>query len=128
LKETHPDWPLTVYFRNAEADTYFKNVVKADKIVHGTFEDAPTIRDLAAEHEFVVNTGSSFDPTLSRAIVDCLRQRKGVDKGTLIHVSGGGNFIDYRTDGKFNPNSKVWNVSYRHDSSPEIFKSAKAYD
>jgi hypothetical protein len=83
--------------------------VKADKIVHGTFEDAAKVSAAAAEHEIVINSGSSFDPGLSKAIIDGLKRRTA-GKGTLIHVSGGGNFIDHRTDGKFSPESKVWNV------------------
>lgn len=90
-----------------------------DRIEHGTFEDLTKIRTLAAEHDIVINTGSSFDPALSQTIVDGLKQRKGDKKGTLIHVSGGGNFIDLRTDGKYSPNSKVWNVSVvAKNSSP----------
>lgn len=114
LKEAHPNWPLTVYFRNPEADTYFNTVVKADRIVHGTFEDATKLSDLAAEHDVVINSGSSFDPDLTRAIVDGMKRRKGSEKGTLVHISGGGNFIDRRTDGKFNATSKVWNVSWAY--------------
>ena len=85
--------------------------MKADRIVHGTFEDAAKLRALAAEHEIVINSGSSFDPGLTRALVDGMKQSKRTNSGTLIHISGSGNFIDHRTDGKFSPTSKVWNVS-----------------
>ena len=119
MKEIYATWPLTVYFRNEKADDWFRNVVGVDRIEHGTFEDLSKIRTLAAEHDIVINTGSSFDPTLSKTIVDGLKQRKGGRKGTLIHVSGGGNFIDLRTDGKYSPDSKVWNVSVvARNSSP----------
>lgn len=111
LKQQHPTWPLTVYFRNPQADDWFRNVVGVDRVEHGTFEDAARVRTLAAEHNIVINTGSSFEPSLSQAIVDGLKQRQGGSKGTVIHVSGGGNFIDHRTDGKFSTTSKVWNVS-----------------
>lgn len=100
-----------MYFRNPQADDWFFNVVGVDRVEHGTFEDAARVRALAAEHDMVINTGSSFDPSLSQAIIDGLKQRKGGPKGTLIHVSGGGNFIDHRTDGRYDPASKVWNVS-----------------
>jgi hypothetical protein len=85
--------------------------VGVDRIEHGTFEDEARVCALAAEHDIVINAGSSFDPTLTKGIIEGLKQRKGTQKGTLIHVSGGGNFIDLRTDGKFNADSKVWNVS-----------------
>jgi hypothetical protein len=113
LKNNHPSWPLTVYFRNPQADNWFRNVVGADRIEHGTFEDEPRVRALTAEHDIVINSGSSFDPVLSAAIVDGLQQRKHATGtvGALVHVSGGGNFIDRRTDGKFSASSKVWNVS-----------------
>ncbi|KZF26916.1 NAD(P)-binding protein [Xylona heveae TC161] len=115
LKEIYPAWPLTVYFRNPVADDWFRNVVHADRIEHGTFEEAPKVSALAAEHDIVINAGSSFDPTLSKAIIEGLKQRKGSKKGTLIHVSGGGNFIDHRTDGKFSTTSKVWNDANEDD-------------
>jgi hypothetical protein len=123
LKQTHPDWPLTVYYRNPEADSYFNDVVKPDKIVHGVFEDSATLQALAASHDLVINTGSSFDPTLSRALVDGLKHRKGIEKGTLVHISGSGNFIDGAVDGKFNPKSKVWNVRCGCDPFLRILKS-----
>ncbi|KAH8705805.1 hypothetical protein BGW36DRAFT_368196 [Talaromyces proteolyticus] len=115
LKEKYPNWPLTVYFRNVQADYWFRNVVGVDTIEHGAFEDTAKVRALAAEHDIVINTGSSFDPTLSQAIVEGLKQRRGSQKGTLIHVSGGGNFIDLRKDGKYSPDSKVWNDANEDD-------------
>jgi len=115
LKQKYPTWPLTVYFRNPQADDWFRNVVGVDRIEHGTFEDEARVCALAAEHDIVINAGSSFDPTLTKGIIEGLKQRKGTQKGTLIHVSGGGNFIDLRTDGKFIADSKVWNDANEED-------------
>ena len=102
---------MTVYVRNAEADDYFKSNLGVNRIVHGMFEESDKIRALAKEHEFVINAGSSFDPTLSAAIIDGLKGRPAESKGTLIHISGCGNFMYRGTTGVANPNGKVWNVS-----------------
>lgn len=112
LKKSHPDWPLTVFFRNTAADEYFKTQAVADRIVHGTLADTETIRALSKEHDIVINAVSSFNGELVDLIISGMEERPASSKGTLIHLSGTGNFIDYGTSGNFNPQSKVWNVRY----------------
>ncbi|CAI7652364.1 unnamed protein product [Penicillium crustosum] len=96
-------------------DDWFQNTVGVDKVEHGTFEDVSRVRTLASQNDIIINAGSSFDPSLSKAIIDGLKERKHTLKGTLIHVSGGGNFIDGRTDGKYDPAGKVWNDASEDD-------------
>jgi hypothetical protein len=101
-------------------DGWFQNTVGVDMLEHGTFEDVSRVRSLASQNDIVINAGSSFDPSLSKAIIDGLKERKHGPKGILIHVSGGGNFIDGRTDGKYDPAGKVWNVSTGDGPNPAI--------
>lgn len=121
LKQAHPDWPLTVFYRNDKADEWFKTEVKADRIVHGTFDDAETIESLSKEHDIVLNAASSFDAALTDAIIAGLKENPK-SKPALIHLSGSGNFIDYGKTGNFNATSKVWNV--RHNNSRGLYSKS----
>lgn len=110
IRKAYPDWPVTVYVRNIQVDDYLKLNLGANRVVHGAFDEADKIRALAKEHQLVINAGSSFDPTLSAAIIAGLKERPTESKGTLIHISGCGNFLDGGTTGVANPIGKVWNV------------------
>lgn len=119
LKKAYPDFPLTVYIRDTDSviHSYLTNSVHADRIVIGDFSESEKISKVAAEHDIVINCGSSWDVPLAKSINSGLRARfaEGKGKATLIHISGTGNFADGRTDGKYaGPpvgHSKVWNVS-----------------
>ena len=111
LKKAHPNWPLTVFFRNTTYDKYFETA-GADKIIHGDFSDTESVRSLSKEHDIVINAASSFDGGLVKTIISGMEERPASSKGTLIHLSGTGNFIDYGTSGNFDPQSKTWNVSF----------------
>ena len=110
IRNAYSDWSVTAYVRNTQVDEYLKSNLGVNRIVHGTFEESEKIRALAKEHEFVINAGSSFDPTLSAAIIAGLKERPAESKGTLLHISGSGNFIDRGTTGVANPSGKIWNV------------------
>jgi len=112
LKKTHPQWPLTVFIRSTTVDEYFKSTAGADRIVHGSFSDKEQVRSLSKEHDIVINSASSFDGELINLIISGMEERPDGSKGTLIHLSGTGNFIDHGITGNFNPESKVWNVSF----------------
>ncbi|KIW32932.1 uncharacterized protein PV07_04444 [Cladophialophora immunda] len=107
LKKTHPAWPLTVFLRNANVDEWFRVTAKADRIVHGTISDAELVQSLSKEHDIVVNAITSFDGDFVRTIIAGMEERPEHSKGTLIHISGTGNFIDHGKSGNFNPDSKV---------------------
>jgi hypothetical protein len=130
LKQAYPALPLTVYIRNTDDVTkaYLTSSAGVDKIVYGNFGEAAKISHLSSEHDVVINCGSSWDVALSQAIIAGLSQRvdSGKSKADLIHISGTGNFIDHRKDGKYNGppkgNGKVWNV--RTCIRPQNCKSA----
>ncbi|KAK4938465.1 hypothetical protein LTR10_021094 [Elasticomyces elasticus] len=116
IKRSHPEWPLTAFYRNRAADEYFKSTAHVDRIVHGSFSDTELVRSLSKEHDIVINAASSFDADLINLIISGMEDRPSTSsKGTLIHLSGTGNFIDYGTTGNFNPESKVWNDANEED-------------
>jgi hypothetical protein len=112
LKKQYPDFPVTVYLRNANIDDYLSSTAGASRIVHGSYSEASKISSLAKEHDIVINVGSSWDVGLSEAIVAGLNERDEDKKSILIHMSGTGNFVETRwKDGAHHDDSKVWSVS-----------------
>lgn len=119
LKKTHPAFLLTAYIRNtsSELHEYLNNNIGVDRIVNGDFTETDKISKLASDHDVVINCGSSWDVGLTKAIVSGLvtKYDEGKGRGSLIHISGTGNFVDGRKDGKYaGPGvgeSKVWSVS-----------------
>ena len=88
--------------------------------MHGDFSETDKITSLSAEHEIVINLGSSWDVPLSQAIIAGLKQRPEESRGTLIHISGAGNFVDTSGEvevGKSNPIAKWWNDDSEEDMS-----------
>jgi len=115
VKKTHPEWPLTVFLRNTSVDNWFKSTAKADRIVHGSISDTELVQSLSKEHDIVINAITSFDGDFVDVIISGMEERPESSKGTLVHISGTGNFIDYGTSGNFNPDSKVWNDDHEDD-------------
>jgi hypothetical protein len=111
LKNTHPDWPLTIVLRNTTVDEWFHTKTNVARIVHGDISDTGLVRSLSKEHDIVINAITSFDGDFARNIIAGMEERSEGPKGTLIHISGTGNFIDYSKTGNFESKSKVWNVS-----------------
>lgn len=108
---------MTVYLRNTTIDEYLTSTAGVSKIVHGTFNETEKLSALAKDHDIVINVGNSWDPVLSEAIVAGLKLRPEGVQTTLIHMSGGGNFVDTtNSSGITNPKAKVWNVSGRYNS------------
>lgn len=85
--------------------------MRADRIVHGDFSQKDLVRSLSKDHDIVINAASSFDGDFVESIIAGMEERPENSKGTLVHLSGTGNFIDLGTTGNFNPESKIWNVS-----------------
>jgi hypothetical protein len=110
LRKENPQATITAYVRSSKSDQWLQSTAGIDRIIRGTFEESDKIRKAAVEHDIVINAASSFDPQLTAAILAGLKSRDKSSRGTLIHLSGGGNFIDDTTTGMFNPNGRVWNV------------------
>lgn len=79
----------------------------------GDFSDFEKVKAASAEHDIAVNAGNSFTADPVAAII--AGQESRGTKGKVIHISGGGNFIDFGTSGNFNPESKVWNDANEDD-------------
>lgn len=106
---------MTAYVRSTKPEDEFKAGPKADRIVVGDFGDIEKIKHLSREHDVAVNAGSSFTGDLVEAIITGQKEKPSGSKGKLIHISGGGNWIDFGTSGNYNPQSKVWNDSKVED-------------
>ncbi|KAG9906208.1 NAD(P)-binding protein, partial [Aureobasidium melanogenum] len=115
IKQAHPDWQVTAYVRSTKPESELTANLKADRIVVGDFSDFAKVAALSTEHDIAVNAGSSFTGDLVAAIIAGQKVKNCDAKGKLIHISGGGNFIDFATSGNFNPKSKVWNDSKEED-------------
>lgn len=106
---------MTAYVRSNQSEDELKSRLKADRIAVGTFDQFEKISALSKEHDIAVNAGSSFTGDLVAAIITGQKAKTNGLKGKLIHISGGGNFIDFGTSGNFNPESKVWNDANEED-------------
>lgn len=92
-------------------DKYFQSA-GVDRIVHGSISDTDLVRSLSKEHDIVINAITSFDGTFVDKIISGMEERTEESRGTVIHISGTGNFIDNGKTGNFNSKSKVWNVCF----------------
>ena len=71
------------------------------------------LSDKVSQADVVFNTATADDVPLNEAILRGFKKRfeDGRGVGTLIHTSGTANFTDGRTDGKFDPQARIWTVS-----------------
>ncbi|KAF5619605.1 NAD(P)-binding domain protein [Fusarium tjaetaba] len=109
LKQAHPDWSITAYVRSPQSESQ----LNADRVIVGDFSDFEKVKAASAEHDIAVNAGNSFTADPVAAII--AGQKSRGTKGKVIHISGGGNFIDFGTSGGFNSESKVWNDANEDD-------------
>ncbi|KAF2445320.1 NAD(P)-binding protein [Karstenula rhodostoma CBS 690.94] len=115
LKQAYPDWYITAYVRSSKPEAELKVTLKADHIIVGDFSDSEKIKKISRENDIVVNAGNSFTGDPVTSIIAGQKENTGATKGKLIHISGGGNFIDFGTSGNFNTDSKVWNDAKEDD-------------
>lgn len=127
LKSSQPKHQITLYVRNTTLDKYF-TTTGADRIVHGTYDESSKISSLAAEHDVVINVGSSWDIALTEAIIAGLKKEKDGEGKILIHMSGTANWVNTRSkDGAHHNGLKIWDVSLK-SPVPDIdieYQSAK---
>jgi NAD dependent epimerase/dehydratase family enzyme len=112
LRDSYPDFPVTVYLRNKNIDDYLTKTAGVKRIAHGTYDEHAKIAALAEEHDIVINVGSSWDIGLTKAIIEGLKKRPQDKKTILLHMSGTGNFVETRwKDGSHHEGAKIWSVS-----------------
>ena len=103
LRETYPKDPITAYLRSVELDEALKALSDVT-IEHGTFEEYDRIEKLAANHEIIINCAASFNPPLTSAILQGIRDTNVVNAPKhpiLLHLSGTGNFVDHSRTGEY---------------------------
>ncbi|KDQ11249.1 hypothetical protein BOTBODRAFT_35549 [Botryobasidium botryosum FD-172 SS1] len=111
LKEEYPDANIKVLVRSdADVDTLRKAGFTP---VKGTLEDGDKIADLSASVDVVINAADADDLPLTKAILRGLKAKHDAGRGTgsLIHTSGAMMFGDDETNGRRNPDAKVWTDS-----------------
>jgi hypothetical protein len=116
LAQAYPDIRVTALVRNpahSAALTANNNVVD---VVEGSFSDTALITSKARDADITINTGDSDGVELTKAILVGQKLRVTEDlksPAALLHVSGVAVFADGTTDGKHDPQAKVWNVRPR---------------
>lgn len=111
LRKIHPEIPVTAIVRSTTHTAAIE--ATGAKVVKGTFADVDLIADLSSKNDIVVNAADCDDQGLTNAIL------KGIQaagkKGTIIHISGAGNFLDGGKTGAVVPNAKTWNDASEDD-------------
>jgi hypothetical protein len=116
LVQAYPDIRVTALIRNPAHSAALKANNKVVDVVEGTFSDLALITSQARNADITFNTGDSDDVELTKAILAGQRLRATVDSkspAALVHISGVAVFADGTTDGKHDPQAKVWNVRPR---------------
>lgn len=77
-----------------------------------SLEDYTLVASLASESDIIVNIADSDDFLLIEAILKTFKKRKeeGKSAGSFIQTSGTMIFLDGNTEGKFDPQAKIWTV------------------
>lgn len=113
LVQAYPDIRVNALLRNPAHSSALKANNKVVDVVEGSFSDIALITSKSREADITFNTGDSDDVELTKAILAGQRQRVTVDSkppAALVHISGVAVFADGTTDGKHDPEAKVWNV------------------
>ena len=116
LVQAYPDIRVTALVRNLAHSAALKANNNVVDVVEGSFSDIALITSKAREADITFNTGDSDDVALTKAILTGQKQRVTEDSkppAALVHISGVAVFADGTTDGKHDPNAKVWNVRPR---------------
>ncbi|KAI0314826.1 NAD(P)-binding protein [Amylostereum chailletii] len=109
LVKRYPDWKITALLRSDKhADTIRALGLS---LVMGSFEDHALVTEQSRMADLVINTADSDNVAFNAAILAGMKQRfeEGKPKGTLIHTSGCAVCLDKKTDGKVDPQGRVWN-------------------
>lgn len=115
LLSTYPSsLKVTALVRNPTNFQKFRDL--GVQVIQGSFGDVDLITSLARISDITVNAGDSDDLRLNKAILDGQKARVVQDRNSpaaLLHTSGVAIFADGSTEGKHDPNGKVWNVRPR---------------
>lgn len=122
LKQKHPDYTVTALVRN-EA---YASIIAAlgVTVVKGDFQDATLVGYHCSIADVVINTGDADNLAFITAILDGMHQRcrDTGKRGILIHTSGVAVCLDGKTDGRFDAQGKIWDVSHLRRQAQLIFR------
>ncbi|KAI9436010.1 NAD-binding protein [Lactarius indigo] len=110
LLKIYPDLKVTALVRNPAHIDAIRGL--GVEVVQGTFSDTDLITSHARKADITVNTADADDVALTTAILAGHKARVEEDKlspAVLLHTSGVAVFLDNGTEGKHDPNSKLWN-------------------
>jgi len=110
LVRTHPDLEITALVRNRDHIEAVRGL--GVEVVQGSFSDANLISSHARAADITINSADSDDVALNTAILSGQRARvvdEGKPPAILLHTSGVAVFSDGGTEGRHDPNGKVWN-------------------
>lgn len=113
LVQAYPDIRVNALIRNPAHSAALKANNNVVDIVEGSFGDTALIASKARDADITFNAGDSDDVGLTKAILTGQRLRVSADlrpPAALVHISGVAVFADGTTDGKHDPEAKVWNV------------------
>jgi hypothetical protein len=113
LLKNYPDLQVTALVRNpANVEAVSALGVK---VVQGTFSDADLITSHTRAADITINAADSDDVALTTAILAGHKARVVEDAkppAILLHTSGVAVFLDGTSEGKHDPNGKVWKVRF----------------
>jgi hypothetical protein len=113
LRKSYPDLQITALVRNP---AYVEAVSALGvKVVQGSFSDTDLIASHTRAADITVNLVDSDDVALTTTILTGQKARvveDGKPPAILYHTSGVAVFLDGTTEGKHDPNGKVWNVRF----------------
>ncbi|KAH9959910.1 hypothetical protein BGW80DRAFT_1232514 [Lactifluus volemus] len=116
LLKNYPDLQVTALVRNpANVEAVSALGVK---VVQGTFSDADLITSHTRAADITINAADSDDVALTTAILAGHKARvveDGKPPAILLHTSGVAVFLDGTSEGKHDPNGKVWKDSDEAD-------------
>ncbi|KAH9994391.1 hypothetical protein BJV77DRAFT_943656 [Russula vinacea] len=116
LVKTHPELKITALVRNSSHVKAIREL--GIEVVEGSFSDTDLISSRVRVADITVNSADSDDVALNAAILAGQRARvvdDGKPPAVLLHTSGVAVFVDGGTEGKHDPNSKLWNDANEAD-------------
>ncbi|KAI0056477.1 hypothetical protein BV25DRAFT_1920922, partial [Artomyces pyxidatus] len=115
LRERHPELAITALVRNPAHLAKIR--ATGTTVLQGSFADVDIIAEQSYLADFVFNVADSDDVALMTAILKGAKRRvdDGKPKNVLIHTSGAAVFLDGSTEGKYDPEGRIWNDNNEDD-------------
>ncbi|KAI0056495.1 NAD(P)-binding protein [Artomyces pyxidatus] len=115
LRERYPELAITALVRNPAHVEKIR--ATGATVLQGSFADVDIIAEQSYLADFVFNIADADDVSLTAAILKGAKRRvdEGKSKNVLIHTSGVAVFLDGTTEGKYDPNGRIWNDNNEDD-------------